>query len=169
MKFKQYLTEICDLDKTLKGITKPNNVTWVFFINDTKFRMYVTTLGVKVGQEWYRGIEVMLESYNTDKGKWVIDHFKSSINAGVLCGKIVSVMYDIINTHKPKVFTLRAYNNNITKLYDIVWGKPHNSKPFVNYTKYKNTVSGISQYSFVEGPNLQEDEYMMDNYMDMMI
>lgn len=165
MKFKQYLIEIIDLDKSLKDITKPNNITWVFYVNDVKFRIYITDMGIIINDQYVKAYEIMLEMWNGVK--WVNNYISSNINAGVLGGKIISIVYDILIRLKLKAFIIRSYHPKLERLYDMIWTKYDKTLPFRQYTRYYKRIGNIKQYSYMKTPNIQEDNYMMKNYMEL--
>ncbi len=167
MRFKQYITEIINLDKSLKGISSPNKVTWVFYINDIKFRAFITDMAINVGSDYVSGYEIFFQTWSSDKNEWIIDHFKSKINAGVLGGKVISILYDIIMKYNPQAIQIRAYNNNLIKLYDLTIGKYNKLPPFSRYTRYTKMVDGIKTYTLATGLNEVQDLYMFNRYTNI--
>ena len=166
MKFKEHLTEILNLDKSLKGISKLGRYTWIFYINNNKYRVFITEMGIDVNNTYYKGYEIFLQVWNDKKG-WNTKHFESNINAGVLGGKLISILYDIIKTYNPKIFSMRAYNINLEHLYDLIWSRYDKISPFDEYTKYTKDIMNNKLYTFAKGLNEQEDLFMFDNYMEV--
>ncbi len=164
MRFKQYLAEVMDLDKSLKGISKPNKITWVFTVDDIKFRVFITDITISIDNKPYLSNEIMLQIWDSESNKWSSTYTKSRLNAGVIGGRVISILYDIIKTIKPRVFSLTSYNKNLTILYDLMFGRYFKQPPFNEYTPYFKINGAIKTYKFMNGPNQREDDYMMENF-----
>jgi len=165
MKFNQFLIEIIDLDKSMKGIDHPNAANWMFDVDGKKFKVGVVRMTTLVGETWYDGFEIVL--FIWENSNWTSSHIKSNINAGIVGGKLISIIYNFISQTHPKVFTMRAYNTNLQRLYDTIWLKYGKTSPFSVYQRYRKDVDGISTYSFATGMNMVEDNYMAENYNEI--
>ena len=163
MKFQKYLIEFIDLDKTLKDIQHPTKSTWIFYINNQEFRVHISRMAWEVSDDvWMNGYEIFLDS--NQNGSWSPKHIQSDINAGVLGGKIISIIYNFIEEINPKVFMIRSYNINLQRLYDTIWIKYSKKHPFDSYVKYKKNIDGIAIYTFGKDLNIKEDRYLMELY-----
>ena len=164
MKFKNYLDEIIDLDKSLRDIEFKND-TWVFDLNDIKYRVFFINMTIEIDNKPYQSKELYYQVFDDHLG-WTTKYRKSKVNAGILASKLISIIYNFIKKYKPKVFSMTAHDRNIIRLYDLIWARFNKHKYFNEYTPYFKTKKNIKIYHFIKNSSLLEDIFMRKYHID---